>query len=345
MTLTSGMAFFPAQAQAATMPSPGTVRAQVNGKTFAAIAVGNTTYLNWGALQLFNTPYEYLGNGKFALTGSTVQGVIYHGITYLPWASVAPKVKAAPLKGGGFNFTSIAVKHDYHVEMLAENGSVGSPDALEVFVLDGNNLVPHQRVQVTLNGSSYLSGYGQNESVAVTTDRNGTWLGGLNDSVPETVSPTVQWLDPNGKTETKTASVTFKTAGSSSPSVPPGDTVVASVPITTFQNAILFNAKGAGQSILFQLDTGAYVPLITKQAAKVLQLPNLGNTVIQGVGGQDEAYLSRMTLTVGGHPFNNIPCIVDNNYSGPSLFGYGFFTKYGYDLLISQKNGTMTILQ
>ncbi|MCY0900506.1 MAG: hypothetical protein OWU33_16575, partial [Firmicutes bacterium] len=37
----------------------GTVHAELNGKSFQAIPVGDTTYVQWGALQVFHTPYEY----------------------------------------------------------------------------------------------------------------------------------------------------------------------------------------------------------------------------------------------------------------------------------------------
>lgn len=84
---------------ATTKAAPGQVRAEVNGKSIPAIAVGNETYLEWQALKSFQTPYEYLGDGKFAITGGTVQGVVYQGNTYLPWAKVGAKIKATKLKG------------------------------------------------------------------------------------------------------------------------------------------------------------------------------------------------------------------------------------------------------
>lgn len=348
LTATSLLFSLSSQATAATS-SQGTVKAEVNGQPISAIAVGDTTYLSWGALQRFNTPYEYLGNGKFAITGGTLQGVIYHGTTYLPWASVAPKVKPTPLKGGGFNFTAVPVTHNYHVGLVAQNGTVGSPDAVEVVATDSGKLIPHQKVQLAVTGSSFFSGYGLAKSIVIKTDKTGVWLGALNDSGPEKVSLTLTWTDPNGKVHSGTASVAFANAASTTASnataIPPGDVAIATVPVTTFQNALLFNAQGGGQDLLFQLDTGAYQPVITKQVAGLLHLPNLGSTMIQGVAGQDTAYFSQISLTIGGRQFNNIPCLVDDNYSGPSLFGYGFFASNGYDLLVSQKNQTISILK
>lgn len=330
---------------AATRSSAGTVRAQIHGQPIAAIAVGDTTYVNWGALERFGTPHEYLGNGMFAITGGTVQGVIYKGNTYLPWASVAPRVKAMPLKGGGFNFTSIPVTHNYHVVIATQNGTVGRPNAMEIATIDGGNVVPHQTVQLRVNGNSFVSGYSGKQSFTITTDENGLWIGALNDVTPQSVSLTATWIDPSGKVHTGATPIAFSSAAPTATSIPSGDTAVATVPMTTFQNAILFNAQAAGQTILFQLDTGAYEPMITKHVADLLHLPNLGQMTIQGVAGQGTAYQSEISLTIGGKQFNNVPCLVDDNYSGPSLFGYGFFANGGYDLLVSQKDHTISILK
>lgn len=336
----------PSQAYGVTSSAPGIARAEVNGQTYSAIAVGNITYLEWKALQVFGTPYQYLGNGRFAVTGGTVAGVVYHGNTYLPWDSVAAKVKASPLKGGGFNFTAIPLPHQYHLVIVAaQKALIGSPDPYEVLVEDGSKLVPNQVIQLTFTGGSYASGYNGEKQITVTTDANGTWIGGINDTTVESVEATLTWSDPIGNVHTQGTSITFSNPVSTQPMVPAGDTVVANVPVSTFQNAIFFNAQGGGNDILFQLDTGAYEPLLSKQVAQVLGLRNLGNLTVTGLGGNDPAYYSQMTLTLGGQTFDNIPCLVDERYSGTSLLGYGFFTGHGYDLLISQKNKMMTILK
>jgi hypothetical protein len=331
---------------AATNTPRGQVRAQINGQPIPAIAVGDTTYLQWRALQVFQTPNLYLGDGKFAITGGTIQGVVYHGDTYLPWNSVAPNVKATPLRGGGFNFISLPVQHNYHILIGTQDGVVGSPTPFEVLVADGDQWVPNQTIQVTLSGTSYASGYANVNPISVVTDQNGSWVGGINDTTAEKVQVVVTWTDPNGHVQTQSANITFTNKGDTQTPVPPDDTVVATVPLTTtFSNALLFNAQAGGNDILFQLDTGAYEPLVTKQVADLLHLPNLGSTQIQGVGGNDQVYNSQITLTIGGVEFKNIPCIVDDSYTGPSLFGYGFFADRGYDVLVSQKHNTMTILK
>lgn len=345
LTLTSVLFSVPSVANAATKMPAGMVRAEINGTPITAIAVGDTTYVKWLALKDFHTPNQYLGSGKFALTGGTVQGVIYHGDTYLPWAQVAPRVKATPLTGGGFNFTALPVTHDYQVGFAAPDGTVGSPDVFEIAVADGDNFIPNQTVQITFNGSSYASGYKGQTTISVTTGSDGTWTGAINDTVAETVGPVVSWTDPNGAVHSHQVPITFASSTATQPVVPSDDNVVATVPLTTFQNGLFFNAQGGGQDILFQLDTGAYEPLVTKQVAQLLNLPNLGSTQVQGIGGQDTAYNSQMTLSIGGQQFTNIPCIVDDSYNGPSLFGYGFFGDNGYDLLVSQKHNTITILK
>lgn len=352
-----GAAATPAFAATAKHQPNGTVRVIINGKTVPAIAVGATTYVNWAALAMFHTPYEYMGSGQFAVTSGTVQGVIYKGATYIPWNQAAAKVKATPLKGGGFRLTSVPVAHSYAVTIFTQDGTAGTPDGMGVFVTDGSQPVPNQKVTLTFSGTSYASNHTGQSTITVQTDNTGSWYGAINDPNAETVQTTALWTAPNGKQETDAQPVTFTAAPTTTPIVPSGSTLVASVPMSTFANAILFNAQASApanaktgtpsgtQDILFQLDTGAYEPLITKEVAKELNLPNLGPDQVQGVGGLSSAYDSQITLSIGGHTFSNIPCIVDDSYSGPSLFGYSFFSDAGYDLLVSQKTNTIEILK
>ncbi|EPZ44121.1 retroviral-like aspartic protease family protein [Alicyclobacillus acidoterrestris] len=331
---------------ATTKAAPGQVRAEVNGKSIPAIAVGNETYLEWQALKSFQTPYEYLGDGKFAITGGTVQGVVYQGNTYLPWAKVGAKIKATKLKGGGFNFTSVPVPHDYEIYMDKQSAPVGSPAPINVLVGDNDESVPHQLITLSVTGNAYFSSDQDKNTLSDYTDEDGSYIAAVDDSHAETVKVTASWKDPSGHVQSTTTSVTFSPASTTTPATPPaGDTVVASVPITTYQNAVLFNAQAGGSDVLLQLDTGAFEPLITKSLADALNLPNLGDIQVEGVGGEDDAYVSKITLSIGGTEFPDIPCIVDPSYSGVPLFGYGFFQDNGYDLLVSQKDSTLTILK
>ncbi|WAH35435.1 retropepsin-like aspartic protease [Alicyclobacillus dauci] len=334
------------QAYAGTLPrSSGLVPAQVNGHSFPAITVGNEVYLQWKVLQEFKTPYAYLGDGKFAVTGGTVQGVVYQGNTYLPWQSAAPKVKATKLHSGAFNFTSLPVSHHYHILIDEQDGHVGSPDPFQIILLDGDQPVPNQTMQIRVSGQSFLSGYQTQHSVTVQSAYDGTWLDSLNDTAEETVTLSVSWKDPSGKPQTATVHPTFSATSSTTAAIPSDDHVITQVPISIYDNAVLFNAQAGGQAVLFQLDTGAYEPVLTKQLAESLKLPNLGDIQVQGVGGMDNAYLSKFTVSIGDVVFNDVPCIVDDNYSGTPLFGYEFFTDNGYDLLVSQKHQTITILK
>lgn len=329
-----------------TKPAPGHVRAEVDGHAIAAISVGTETYVEWQALSVFKSPHQYLGDGKFAVTGGTVQGVIYQGNTYLPWKSVAAKVKSTPLRGGGFNFTSLAVKHDYHIELDTQDTPSGSPAPVQVILYDGNNSVPNQKIDVTTTGSSWITGSTGANLLTVTADSSGTWLGGIDDAAVEPVTTAVSWLDPSGTTVRQTASINFGTPIDTATTVAPADeTVVTTTPTSTFENAIEFNAKSGNNNVLLQLDTGAFEPLFTKADADLLNLPNLGSIQVAGIGGQDTAYISKVSLVIGGVQFNDVPCIVDENYTGLSLFGYGFFIDNGYDVLVSQKHSTITFLK
>ncbi|MFB5190802.1 retropepsin-like aspartic protease [Alicyclobacillus fastidiosus] len=324
----------------------GQVRAEVNGVSIPAIAVGDETYLEWQALKSFHSPYEYLGGGKFAITGGTVQGVVYKGNTYLPWTQVASKVKATKLKGGGFNFTAVPVQHDYEIYIDKQSADVGSPAAIDVLVGDNDASVPHQSIHLQVTGSAHFASDENRNTLSDYTDQDGSWIGAVDDTKAETVQVTASWTDPSGHVQTQTQLITFSPASTQATVTPPsGDTVVATVPITTYQNAVLFNAQAGGSDVLLQLDTGAFEPLITKSLADALNLPNLGAIQVEGVGGEDSAYVSQITLSIGGTQFTDVPCIVDPSYSGVPLFGYGFFKDNGYDLLVSQKDSTMTILK
>lgn len=324
----------------------GQVRAEIDGQSISAISVGNTTYVDAAGLNDFKTPNAYLGGGKYAVTGSFINGISYQGKVYIPWNSLAPKVKAYPLKGGGFNFKSVPVKHNYHIEIDTQDAPAGSPAPLQVVVYDGNNPVPNQAITIRTNGFSTLTGSTGASKMQVTTDYTGTYFNGVDDSTQETVFPTVTWVDPAGKTITQTSEINFGAPTDTTQVViPANDTNVATVPTTMFANGIFFDAASGHDHIMLQLDTGAFEPLFTQADAKLLGLPNLGSIQVAGVGGEDNAYLSEVSLQIGGKDFTNIPCIVDPNYTGASLFGYGFFQSKGYDILVSQKDSTLSILK
>ncbi len=324
----------------------GVVRAELNGKPISAISVGDTTYVDASGLNQLKTPNEYLGEGKYAITGGFIEGIQYQGKVYIPWNQLSAKMKAYPLKGGGFNFKPLPVKHNYHIEIDTQDTPAGSPAPMQVIVYDGNNPVPNQPITIHTNGFSSLTQSTGAETLHVTTDYSGTWFNGVNDNTQEQVFPTVTWTDPAGKTIQQTGEITFGApTDTSTVEIPADDTAVASVPISVFANGIFFNATSGNDHVMLQLDTGAFEPLFTAADAKLLGLPNLGTIQVAGVGGEDNAYISEVSLNIGGKDFTDIPCIVDPNYTGASLFGYGFFQAKGYDILVSQKHNTLTIMK
>lgn len=146
-------------------------------------------------------------------------------------------------------------------------------------------------------------------------------------------------------TQTATSSTSPATTAANVATLVAGSTqVVASVPISFTNNAVFFNAEVGTTPVQFQLDTGAYETVISQSYASQLNLPNLGNVTIFGVGGQAQAYNSDVTLNIGGVQFANVPCIVDSSYTGAPLFGYNFFDQNNYDLLVSHRTSTMSIL-
>ncbi|MFD1678135.1 retropepsin-like aspartic protease [Alicyclobacillus fodiniaquatilis] len=93
------------------------------------------------------------------------------------------------------------------------------------------------------------------------------------------------------------------------------------------------------------LDTGAFELTFNGTTAQNLGLPNLGAIQIGGVGGEVEAYQSVCTLNVGAHVFENVPCIVDPDFSSTGLFGLRFFVDNQLLLVVDPTTQTFTIEQ
>lgn len=66
----------------------------VVAQPYAAIAVGDVSYVLWTALNTLGTPHHYRGSGVMNINGKDVQGVVFEGNTYLPWDSLAPNINA-----------------------------------------------------------------------------------------------------------------------------------------------------------------------------------------------------------------------------------------------------------
>ena len=328
--------------------APGHVRALIHGKLYDAICVGNTTYVEEAAFNAFGTPYVDLGNGTVALTGGNVQGVVYYGKTYVPWSSLAPSVRAIPLKGGGFEFVSEPVKHNYSLLIQASQAVAGGVAVLTVVTLDGDNSVPGQSISVSTTGFSQLEPSTGASALKVSTDGTGTWQGGITDSTAETVYVTVSWKTPAGNVVRQSLPIQFqpeKPAGQAAVPTLGSESVIVSTPVTFYQNGVFLQASSGNDLITFQLDTGAFETLIGQSLASELHLPNLGSVEVGGIGGTDQAYLSKVTLKIGDRVFPDVPCIVDPSSTGIPLLGYEFFQQNGYDLLVSQSQSTLYILK
>lgn len=109
-------------------------------------------------------------------------------------------------------------------------------------------------------------------------------------------------------------------------SVTPGWTV----PAQTFGNSLtievtLTGPTGPAETTAMLVDTGASVILLNGALGQSLNLPNQGPVQISGVTGSAEAYQSEVTLTIAGHTFANIPCVVDPSLTqSPPLLGLDF---------------------
>lgn len=204
---------------------------------------------------------------------------------------------------------------------------------------DGKPLAS-QPITITVNGQQVCSDK---------TGIDGLYQWGITETTAKADTVIVSWTDPAGKVHTTTHTTQFTVPHSSPTPVPADDKVVVSFPMlptSDANNAVYFNMTAPnGQLIQCQLDTGAFELMFTSSAAAILGLQNEGNETIGGVGGQTQAYKSHATFTINGVTFTGVPCTVDNSFPGYPLFGYRFFVDNGYDLLVSQKHQTVTIMR
>ncbi|MGJ7910854.1 Ig-like domain-containing protein [Neobacillus sp. LXY-1] len=81
------------------------VNIQLNGVNFTkGYTGGGTTYIHFKALDTFNIPYKYKGNGVFDIQGRTVNGQSINGAMYLRWSTIAPGKITYEKITGGYNF-------------------------------------------------------------------------------------------------------------------------------------------------------------------------------------------------------------------------------------------------
>lgn len=333
----AGALGFPAVAHAQNVSYP-TIKATVNGVSVPAIVVRNTTYVSTRALSVAHTAYEQVNSSTYDVLGWNESVVTYNGQSYIPWACLAPSVKATKIPGGW----AFAADQDYQLKLVYDpQAFAGNWDMVRIYTLDGNRPAPGQAFDMKI----YYGGTnGAPDEIIDKTSQDGAYEWGFNEVKPTSDSIVLTWTDPEGIKHVGTATVTFVSQTPSSTPIPPDDHLVAQTAISVINDEVLFDAQVNGVDMTFQLDTGAMMPLISANDAKKLNLPNLGTIEVAGVGGTNQAYLSQMNVTIGGVTFENVPCIVDPSYQYNSLFGYSFFADHQYDLLVSLKHHTLSIL-
>ncbi|MFD1675386.1 retropepsin-like aspartic protease [Alicyclobacillus fodiniaquatilis] len=158
----------------------------------------------------------------------------------------------------------------------------------------------------------------------------------------------VSWTDPAGKTHTVSKSTVFSVPQTTAAPIPPDDTAVAVIPAQITNDQVLLDAQTtSGQTLHMQLDTGVQTVTLTAADAATLGLSDPGGSAdisVQGVTGSSKAYISTVTLVLGGVTFTGIEAVVDADFDGPSLLGYDVFAGQ-YDLLVSQKHNSVTVLK
>ncbi|EPZ47396.1 retropepsin-like aspartic protease [Alicyclobacillus acidoterrestris] len=111
--------------------------------------------------------------------------------------------------------------------------------------------------------------------------------------------------------------------------------VLARIPGTVENDAFYFTLNVNGVDVpQMILDTGAFELTFNATVADSLGLKNLGPIQIGGVGGTVQAYQSVCTLNFGGRTYQDVPCIVDPDFSGSGLFGLRFFVDSQYALAL-----------
>lgn len=143
-----------------------------------------------------------------------------------------------------------------------------------------------------------------------------------------------------------------KSSGSPAPASGSPPPLVIAGQITN--DALLFPAaigladdQHPSQDMTFQLDTGAFEPLLTADLAKTLNLPNQGTLNISGVNSASPAYKSTFSLEVtgtNGQPqgWTKVSCVVDPTFKGTPLLGLSFFINQKVQLTLDPISGLMT---
>ena len=268
------------------------------------------------------------------------QGV--HGLTV---DGIVGPVTWAALDGA---LSSLSTKHDYKLGITFDGPSgkavnsafVGEQILAVVTLFDGASPMANQTVQVA------ISTFGGSYSGVPTSDTGYTGVVQFQPTVPGTITAEAKWTDPTGKAWSASATLTVLAQSNNPFPIPADDSVVAQNPIYVVNDAVLMQVKGSdGNLYTVQVDSGAFELMLTQKVADALKAPNLGSMTISGVGGQNTAYNSKVTLSVGGVEFKDIPCVVDTAFTGYPLFGFRLFKDNNWDLLISNIHSAMAILK
>lgn len=117
----------------------------VDGENFPSFYEGGGTHILWTVVKQLGLNYQVGNNGAFIIEGRTVQGVVYDGHTYLPWASLIPGGLEPIQKGANWEFL--------RKSKVKVNGK-----EFTGFLVEGNNLVPVKSV-ATAVGKEKLVGW------------------------------------------------------------------------------------------------------------------------------------------------------------------------------------------
>ena len=341
------------------------VKAEVNSKSYPAVQVNvngvYTTYLDWAVARDLKLNITKAVYNDVEINGVKPPQVADSATTYIQYDKFGVDFTVQKLDGGGFNFTTSSGStttspattatgstppstdtHSYTMLVTEPSTAVaGTWAPIVITTMDNGKPLGSQVITIDQNGVQVCKD---------TTDAtNGGYEWDITETSDKTDTMTVSWTDPAGKVHTVTNTTAFEVPQASATPTPSDDSTVVvatMLPDSDPSDAVFFEITAPnGQSIEVQLDTGAFELMFTTSTAATLGLQNEGSLTVSGVGGTASAYYSSASFSINGVQFSDIPCIVEDSFTGKPLFGYKFFVDNGYDLLVSQKHNTITIMK
>lgn len=332
----------PAQNGFAATPSYPSQKAKVNGKPYPAVDYQDKVYLDWTVARDLGLNLTKVTWGDVELDGKKPPQVADSTSTYILWSALDPDFKAVH-NGDTWEFSTPVAKYSWSVT-VPKTQPDGTEASIAIKTMENMQPLAGQVVTIYVNDKQVAD----NKTAA-----DGTFDWGVSESTATSDTVKVVWVDPNKKTHTAVHIVGFTQEKIAATAVPADMNIVcqfAMTPDSDPRDGIFFMGEDEnGNQIKHQLDTGAFMYMITADVAKKLNAKNLGATQIQGVGGKASAYYTQVNLVIpdihgNKVKFTGIHAVVDPAFTSYPLFGDHWFVLKGYDLYVNHQHQTVSIL-